>query len=96
MKRKYEGLIVLNTRGKEETVDALVSKLGRDMELEGATLEQIDHLGKRKFPYGSKKLTEGYFVNYQITADAATLEKVKSKLSLNLDVHQQYYQRLNA
>ena len=48
MKRKYEGLIVLNTRGKEDTVDTLVSKLGREMELEGATLDQIDHLGKKK------------------------------------------------
>jgi small subunit ribosomal protein S6 len=96
MKRKYEGLIVLNTKGKEDTVDSLVSKLGREMELEGATLEQIDHLGKKKFPYGSKKLIEGYYVNYQLSADAATLEKVKNRLRLNTDVHQQYYQRLSA
>ena len=34
MKRKYEGLIVLDTRGKEDTVDTIVSKIGRDMELE--------------------------------------------------------------
>lgn len=93
MKRKYEGLIVLNTRGKEDTVDAIVSKLGREMELEGATLEQIDHLGKKKFPYGSKKLTEGYFVNYQIQAVPAVLEKVKAKLRLNADVHQQNFLR---
>jgi len=94
MKRKYEGLIVLNTRGKEETVDALVSKLGREMELEGATLDQIDHLGKRKFPYGSKKLTEGYYVNYQLQAEPGVLDKVKAKLRLNPDVHQQNFLRL--
>jgi len=93
MKRKYEGHIVLNTRGKEETVDAIVSKLGREMELEGATLDQIDHLGKKKFPYGSKKLTEGYYVNYQIQAAPAVLEKVKAKLRLNADVHQQNFLR---
>lgn len=94
MKRKYEGLIVLSTRGKEETVDSIVSKLGREMELEGATLEQIDHLGKKKFPYGSKKLTEGYFVAYQIQAAPAQLEKVKAKLRLHPDVHQQNFTRL--
>ena len=94
MKRKYEGLIVLNTRGKEETVDALVSKLGREMELDGATLDQIDHLGKKKFPYGSKKLTEGYFVNFQIQAAPGVLDKVKAKLRLNPDVHQQDFARI--
>ena len=94
MKRKYEGLIVLNTRGKEESVDTMVSKLGREMELEGATLDQIDHLGTKKFPYGSKKLTEGYFVNYQIQAVPAVLDKVKAKLRLNPDVHQQNFLRL--
>ena len=93
MKRKYEGLIVLNTKGKEETVDALVSKLGREFELEGITLEQIDHLGKKTFPYGSKKLTDGYFVSYHIEAEPATLEKVKARLRLHPDVHQQNFLR---
>ncbi|RYD27450.1 MAG: 30S ribosomal protein S6 [Verrucomicrobiaceae bacterium] len=94
MKRKYEGLIVLNTKGREDTVDTIVSKLGRDMELEGITLEQIDHLGKKKFPYGSKKLDEGYYVNYLFSSEPAALDKIRAKLRLNADVHQQHYQRL--
>jgi small subunit ribosomal protein S6 len=71
----------------------MVSKLGREMELEGATLQQIDHLGKRKFPYGSRNLTEGYFVNYQIEATPPVLEKLKARLRLNPDVHQQNFLR---
>lgn len=94
MKRKYEGLIVLNTKGKDDTVDTIVSKLGREMELEGITLEQIDHLGKKKFPYGSKKLDEGYYVNYLFSSEPDVVEKIKAKLRLNTDVHQQHYQRL--
>jgi small subunit ribosomal protein S6 len=93
MKRKYEGLIVLDTRGKDETVDNIVSKIGREMELDGAKLDQIDHLGKKTFPYGSKKLNDGYFVSYQIQAEPATLEKVKARLRLNPDVHQQNFLR---
>ncbi len=93
MNRKYEGLIVLDTRGKEETVDAIVSRIGREMELDGAKLDQIDHLGKKTFPYGSKKLTDGYFVSYQIQAGPATLEKVRARLRLNPDVHQQNFLR---
>ena len=94
MKRKYEGLIVLNTKGKDDTVDAIVSKLGREMELEGIVLEQIDHIGKKTFPYGSKKQTEGYYVSYHLQAEPAKIDALKAKLKLNTDVHQQHYQRL--
>lgn len=94
MKRKYEGLIVLDTKGKDDTVDTLVSKVGREMEGEGVTLEQIDHVGKRKFPYGGKKVTEGYYVNYFFQAEPETIDKLKTKLRLNADVHQQHYQRV--
>jgi small subunit ribosomal protein S6 len=96
MKRKYEGLIVLDTRGKEDTVDTIVSKIGRDMELEGARLEQIDHLGKRQFPFSPRHVTSGYFVNFQIEADNAALDSVRGKLKLNENVYQQYYQRIVA
>jgi small subunit ribosomal protein S6 len=92
MKRNYEGLIVLNTVGKEESVDALVSNLGRDIEAEGAKLEQIDRIGKRKFPYGSKGLSDGYYVNYHFTAEPTVIEKLRNKLKLNEIVHQQHYQ----
>ncbi len=95
MKRKYEGLIVLNTKGKEDSADSMVSHLGREMEQEGITLEQIDHLGKKTFPYGSKKLSEGYFVSYILKAEPEALDTVKAKFKLNPDVHQQYYERLD-
>ncbi len=92
MKRNYEGLIVINTLGKEDSTDTLISNLGREIEAEGAKLEQIDKIGKRKFPYGSKKLTEGYFVKYQFNAEPTVIEKLLVKLKLNAIVHQQHYQ----
>ena len=93
MKRQYEGLIVLNTKGKEESVDKMVSSVGNEMESEGARLEQIDHLGKRKFPYNAQHLDEGYYVNYLFTAEPAVLDTMKAKLKLHPDVHLQHYQR---
>ncbi len=93
MKRKYEAMIVLDMKGKEETVEQLVSGIGREMEKSGAKLEQIDHLGKRKFPYNPRHVESGYFVNFQIEADNASLDAVRAKLKLNDNVYQQYYQR---
>jgi len=93
MKRKYEAMIVLDMKGKEETVEQLVSGIGREMEASGAKLEQIDKLGKRKFPYNPRHVESGYFVNFQIEADNAALDSVRAKLKLNDNVYQQYYQR---
>lgn len=93
MKRKYEAMIVLDMKGKEETVEQLVSGIGRDMESSGAKLEQIDKIGKRKFPFNPRHVESGYFVNFQIEADGAALDSVRGKLKLNENVYQQYYQR---
>jgi small subunit ribosomal protein S6 len=91
MNRKYEGTIVLNTRGNEDSAETLVNKIGREIESEGAKLQQVDKLGKRKFPFGSKKLTDGYFVTYHFEAAPTTIEKLRAKLRLLDDVHQQFY-----
>jgi small subunit ribosomal protein S6 len=59
MNRKYEALIVLDTKGKEETVDSLVSTISKDMEKAGLKLEQIDNMGKRKFPFNPRHVEAG-------------------------------------
>ncbi|GAA5137619.1 MULTISPECIES: 30S ribosomal protein S6 [Prosthecobacter] len=93
MKRKYEAMIVLDMKGKEESVEELVSGIGREMEKSGVKLEQIDKLGKRKFPFNPRHVESGYFVNYQIEADNAGLDSIRAKLKLHDSVYQQYYQR---
>jgi len=95
MKRKYEGLIVLNTKGKSEAVEKIISSVGNEMESAGVKLEQIDHIGMRKFPYNAQHLDEGFYVNYIFEADPTTLDELRDKLTLNTDVHLQHYQRLN-
>jgi small subunit ribosomal protein S6 len=93
MKRKYEGLIILNAKGKDESIENMISSVGNEMESEGAKLEQIDHIGKRKFPYNARNLDEGFYVNYIFEAEADSIDRLRAKLDLNNDVHQQHYQR---
>lgn len=93
MNRKYEAMIVLDTKGKEETIEQLVSSISREMETTGVKLEQIDQIGKRKFPFNPRHVEAGYFVNIQFEADTEVLEAVRAKLKLNEHVYQQYYQK---
>lgn len=93
MNRKYEAMIVLDTKGTEESVDQLVSTISREIEKSGAKLQQIDQIGKRKFPYSPRHVESGYFVNIQFEAEPTVVDAVRAKLKLNDNVYQQYYQK---
>lgn len=93
MSRKYEAMIVLDMKGKEDTVETLVSQLSKEFEQNGAKLQQVDNLGKRKFPYAPRNVESGYFVNFLFDSDAAAVETLKAKLKLNTNIYMQYYQR---
>jgi len=93
MNRKYEAMIVLDTKGTDETIDQLVSTITREIEKSGAKLEQIDQMGKRTFPYSPRHVESGYFVNIQFEAEPAVVDSVRAKLKLHENVYQQYYQK---
>jgi len=95
MKRKYEGIIVLNTKGKEDGVDAMVSTVSSELEDEGASLEQVEQLGRRKFAYNARHLEAGFYVNFTFQAEPEAITKIRNRLKLNNDIFLQHYQRLN-
>ena len=63
MKRNYESVIALNTTGREADVDQLVQEIGREIEEEGGSLEQIEQIGHKEFAYNARKLAGGHYVN---------------------------------
>lgn len=94
MSRKYEGLIVLNSLGQEDGLNDLVSSVAKEMEGNGAKMDEIQQLGRRKFAYNARQIDGGHYVNYIFEADPADIEKIQNKLSLNDTVYLQHYQRL--
>ena len=94
MKRKYEGVIILDTTGHEDKVDDLVQRIGKEIEDEGCQLEQIEQIGRREFAYNAQHLAAGHYVAYQFEAEPADLEKLETRLKLNSVVHLQQYMRL--
>ena len=94
MSRKYESLIVLDTKGNEDSVDELVGAVAKEMESEGAKLDEIQQMGRRKFAYNARHLEGGHYVNYVFEAEPTQLEKIQSRLKLNKTVFLQHYSRL--
>jgi small subunit ribosomal protein S6 len=94
MSRKYQGLIVLNTKSLDGTVDELVTAVSKELEAEGAKLEKITQLGRRQFAYNSRHLEAGHYVNYTFQGAADIVAKIQARLRLNGHVHLQHFLRL--
>jgi len=95
MNRKYEGMIVLNSQGVDSSIDDLVSTVSKELEEEGAKLDEIKQLGRKTFAYNARKLDGGHYVNYVFEANGDVIRKIQERLKLNNSVHLQHYQRLS-
>lgn len=93
---RYEALLALNTRGKEETIKDTIERLEKLLAAEGARLEQTQRLEKRELAYEVNHLTSAYFVNFVFEAEPTTIEKLRAKLKLDNDVVLQNYLKLPA
>jgi len=94
MSRKYQGLIVLNTKSLEGSVDDLVTAVSKELEAEGAKLEKIAQLGRRQFAYNSRHLEAGHYVHYTFQGATDIVSKIQARLRLNGHVHLQHFLRL--
>ena len=94
MSRKYQGLIVLNTKSLEGTVDELVASVSKEFEAEGVKVDKVAQLGRRQFAYESRHLESGHYVNYSFQGAPESITKIQSRLKLNGPVHLQHFSRI--
>ena len=93
MKNRYEGLLVLDTQGKEESVKDLIERLEKDFAKEGADIEQVQRMERKEFSYVAGPLTGGYFVNFVFAAEPTALDKLRVKFKLDPEVYRQHFQK---
>lgn len=94
MSRKYQGLIVLNTKSLDETVDELVSSVAKEIEAEGGKIDKVTQLGRRQFAYNARHLEAGHYVKYSFTGEPDVIAKLQARLTLNGKIHLQHFQRI--
>lgn len=93
MSRNYQGLIILNTKSLEGSVDDLVSAVAKEMEAEGAKVSGIEQIGRRQFAYTSNHLEAGNYVDYSLTTAPESILKIQARLKLNEHVHLAQFKR---
>ena len=96
MKNRYEALLILKTKGSEESAREIIERLEGEFKKDGAKIEQVQKMDRREFSYAAGDLDSGYFVNFVFEGEPAVIDKLKARLRLDADVYQHHYQKLRA
>ena len=85
--KRYEGLFILNTAGKEEGVTDLIEKLRSDINAAGGKVETVQKMDKRPFArVADKKHSSGFYLNVIFEAGPAAIAPLRAKFALSADV----------
>ena len=86
--RRYEGLFILNTAGKEEGVKDMIDKISNEITAAGGSIETVQKMDKKNFArISDKKYTSGFYVNVIFEAKPETIAGLRKHLGLNEDVY---------
>ena len=85
--KKYEGLFILNTAGKEENIKELIDKVTEEITQSGGKVETVQKMDKRQFSrVADKKYNAGFYVNVIFESEPKNLAPLRTRLGLNEDV----------
>ena len=85
--KRYEGLFILETAGKEETVKDTIDKISADITAAGGKVETVQKMDKRTFSrVADKKYGAGYYVNIIFEGQGSLINDLKHRFSMNPDV----------
>jgi small subunit ribosomal protein S6 len=85
--KKYEGLFILNTAGKEEGLKDVIDKITAEVASAGGKVETVQKMDKKNFArISDKRHQSGFYVNIIFNAEPAAVAKMQSHFALNDDV----------
>ena len=85
--RKYEGLFILNTAGREEGLKETIDRVTAEVAKLGGKIETVQKMEKKAFSrVADKKVKEGYYVNFIFDAEPDVAAKLPNHFDLDNDV----------
>jgi ribosomal protein S6 len=85
--KRYEGLFILETAGKEEGVKDSIDKISAEITSLGGKVETVQKMDKRSFSrVADKKHAAGHYVNIIFEAPPGLLEQLKHRFAMNSDI----------
>jgi len=85
--KRYEGLFILNTAGKEDGVKEMIDRISSEFNAVGGKVETVQKMDKRPFArIANKKHNSGFYVNVIFQTEPASVNLLRHRFALNPDV----------
>ena len=85
--KRYEGLFILSTAGKEEALQETIDKISTEISSAGGKVETVQKMEKKHFArVADKKHSTGFYVNVIFTIAPAAIAQLRSKFGLNEEI----------
>ena len=85
--KRYEGLFILETTGKEEGIKDAIDKISAEITLLGGKVETVQKMDKKNYSrVANKKHSAGFYVNIIFEGQPALLDQLKHRFALAGDV----------
>jgi ribosomal protein S6 len=85
--KRYEGLFILNTAGREENVKDTLDKISSEISAAGGKVETVQKMDRKHFARVSdKKHNAGFYANVIFSGTPAIVTQLNTKFALNDEV----------
>ncbi len=85
--KRYEGLFILNTAGKEDGIKDALDKISADIAMAGGKIETVQKMERKTFSrVADKRHSSGFYANVIFTGAPTLIATLNSKFALNEEV----------
>jgi len=85
--KRYEGLFILNSAGKEEALKDTMDKISTEISSAGGKVETVQKMDKKAFArVADRKFTAGFYVNYVFEGAPDIVAKLRQRFSNNEEI----------
>ena len=81
--RTYEVMFIVRPDLQEEDMDKLISNLGTQATNAGATVKNIERMGKRRLAYVVRKFNDGFYILLTVDADGKSIHEIERRLRVS-------------
>jgi len=85
--KRYEGLFILNTAGKEEAIKETIDKISAEITTAGGKVETVQKMEKKAFArVADRKYSAGYYVNFVFEGAPTIIAQLQHRFVNNEEI----------
>jgi len=85
--KRYEGLFILETAGKEEGIKDAIDKISSEITSAGGKVETVQKMDNKSFArIADKRHSSGFYVNVIFEGEPSLVNQLKTRFALNEEV----------